>query len=165
MYFKLHLFVIFTYCFIFFSPPVRSQVIYGKATYISDGDTFRFISIDSIKYKVRIAGIDCPERLQPFGLEAKEFVMHRILETGISINIKNTDRYGRKVASVCFDGKDLGAELLKMGLAWQYNTYSKDLKMKKFEQKARKKKLGLWSVANPIPPWEFRTNQKKLKSK
>ncbi len=153
---------IFSTCLFLFTPVLWAQEIKGKTSYISDGDTFRFVSEEGLKLKVRVADIDCPEKLQPFGLEAKEFVINQILNKDITLQVIATDRYGRKVARVFYDCKDLSEELLKNGFAWHFIKYSKDPTLSAFEQWAREKKLGLWSVANPEAPWVFRKKKKKI---
>lgn len=131
----------------------------GKAVYFSDGDTFHLLPANGEKVKVRVADIDCPERAQPFGLEAKEFVMNQLKDKEITINIKETDRYGRKVARVIYDGKDLSEELVKHGFAWHYKRYSNDPELAELEQLARKDKLNIWSKPKPVPPWDYRKNK------
>lgn len=144
MYMKLMMSLIkylFLINFIYLPAIIQAQVVYGVATYISDGDTFRFLASDGIKLKVRVADIDCPEKVQPYGLEAKEFVLKSIEGKEITLNIQYTDRYGRKVARVGFDNKDLSEELLRNGLAWHYKKHSKEVLLAMIEQKAKDEKV------------------------
>jgi micrococcal nuclease len=130
--------------------------ITGKVVYVSDGDTFNFITLTGNKIKIRVEGVDAPEGLQEFGLEAKEFVVNEILNKIVRLEVINTDRYGRKVAKVFYDGKDLRKELLRNGYAWHYKAYNKELELANLEIKAMDEKKGLWAKNNPMPPWEFR---------
>lgn len=128
----------------------------GKVSYVSDGDTFHLITAAGEKIKVRVADIDCPERTQAFGLEAKAFTMKEINGLTVQLVVKETDRYGRKVAFVKYLNKDLSEQLLKAGLAWHYKKYSTLDAFADLENKARITKAGLWSDPSPIPPWDYR---------
>lgn len=163
MFFRFYLFTFYLLLSLtFFGLECFSQTHKGTLLYVSDGDSFRMVLEDGTKLRIRIADIDCPEKTQAYGLEAKEFVINQIRDKEIFISIKSTDRYGRMVARVCYEGKDLAKELLKSGYAWHYTEHSDDEKLRKLEMKARKKKLGLWADENPVAPWEFR---KKLRVK
>src|SRR5690554_7712647 len=77
------------------------QEIRGKITYVSDGDTYHFVSEENNnKLRIRLSEVDCPETLQEFGLEAKEFVMNRIHKKTVVVQVKEIDRYGRYVAHI-----------------------------------------------------------------
>ncbi len=139
-----------------------SQTLTGKVVGITDGDTFRFLTKDTIQLKIRLANIDCPENNQPFSAKAKQFVSDAIFGRQVTIHVLNKDRYGRSIANVIYnDSLNLSQELLKQGLAWHYLQYSKDPLLQKLEDRARNKKLGLWQDKNPIPPWGWRKNEKK----
>ncbi|WP_187696333.1 thermonuclease family protein [Xanthovirga aplysinae] len=124
-------------------------------TYISDGDTFHLITASGEKHKIRVEGIDCPETSQAFGLEAKEFVMKEIKGHEITVRTSTTDRYGRLIARVLYQNKDLSQELIKNGLAWHYKFFSKDSTLANLEIMEREKKAGLLQSKNPIAPWEY----------
>ncbi|HNP08092.1 MAG TPA: thermonuclease family protein [Cyclobacteriaceae bacterium] len=137
--------------------PSISQIS-GTVTYVSDGDTFHLITESGNKIKVRVADIDCPESTQEYGLEAKQFTNQAIKGKQVALTIKQTDRYGRKVAFVTYDGKDLSQQLLKHGLAWHYKRYSILAKYAQMEDSARYNKIGLWQSKNPMAPWDYRKN-------
>lgn len=150
-----------TFVILLFLPLVCYSQIAGTVSYVSDGDTFHFISEDGEKIKVRVADIDCPERTQEFGLEAKEFTLLEIADKQVMLVVKDTDRYGRKVSFVKYEGKDLSEQLLINGLAWHYKKYSTLQALSELEAAARASKAGLWHSATPVPPWEYRKIQKK----
>jgi endonuclease YncB( thermonuclease family) len=126
---------------------------------ISDGDTLN-IEKDGIKLKIRLAEIDCPEKDQPYGIEARDFVEKFIEGKTITITPIKTDRYGRTLAHVRANNDDLGEALIKNGYAWVYRQYSKNKKLIELEDKAKKEKVGLWKDANPIAPWTWRKQHK-----
>src|SRR5690606_9449977 len=140
---------------------LMGQEIRGKITYVSDGDTYHFVSEENNnKLRIRLSEVDCPETLQEFGLEAKEFVVNRILNKEVLIQIKEEDRYGRYVAHIIYDdGKSLAEELLKNGWAWHFKRYSDNDRFSELEEEARSKKLGLFANEKAIPPWEFRSKK------
>ena len=138
-----------------------SQTITGKVTYVSDGDTIHLQTAGQ-KYKIRFYGIDTPEKSQSFGLEAKEFTHNKIFGKIVEVEIKDTDRYGRKVGIVHYDkGKDLNFELVKNGYAWWYEQYARnDQQLKMAQDYAERNKLGLWAESNPTAPWDYRKGNK-----
>jgi len=158
-----------TFIFLFISLSIVSQnskgkniLVEGKVIGIIDGDTFKLLTQDLIQIKVRLANIDCPENKQPFSSKAKQFVSDAIFGKQVTIHVLKKDRYGRSIANVNYDDSlDLSQELLKQGLAWHYLQYSKDPLLQKLEDQAKKEKLGLWKDKDPIPPWEWRKNEKK----
>lgn len=108
--------------------------------------------------KIRLAGIDCPERGQPYGKAAKRFVISLAAQKRVTVKVLNKDRYGRTVGEVILpDGKTLNRELLKAGLAWWYRKYApKNRLLEILELTARMTKKGLWAEPNPVAPWDFR---------
>lgn len=111
--------------------------------------------------KVRLYGIDCPERHQDFGTRAKLFTSDLSFGKTVEIRVINKDRYGRTVGKVILpDGKMLNKELLRMGLAWHYKQFDNSAEFAGLEQKARQNKKGLWSIKNPVAPWDFRRSGK-----
>lgn len=142
-----------------------AQTLTGKVTYVSDGDTIHLQSAGQ-KYKIRFYGIDTPEKSQKFGLEAKEFTYKRIFQKIIKVDVKDTDRYGRKVGIIHYNnGKDLNFELVKSGYAWWYEQYARNNKQLKMAQEyAKINRLGLWVQRDPIAPWDYRKGQRSSKT-
>ena len=103
--------------FFVFTLSLFAETITGKVTYVSDGDTIH-LQTSAEKYKIRFYGIDTPEKTQSYGLEAKDFTQSRIAGKTVDVDIKDTDRYGRKVGIVYYDGKNLNLEIVKNGYAW-----------------------------------------------
>ena len=127
---------------------------------IIDGDTFTVLSAGRPE-KIRLFGIDCPEKNQAYGEEAKNFTSKFIKGKTIKIVPVTFDLYGRSVSIVYIDGKCINEELLKAGLAWHFERYSKKPKWKELCRKAKLNKSGLWLEDNPTPPWEYRKKRKK----
>jgi micrococcal nuclease len=133
---------------------VYSQII-GKVVSVADGDTFTML-VSNEQIRIRLHGIDCPEKAQDFGNVAKEFLSGYVFGKVVRVKNMDTDRYGRTIGMVTIDGVNVNEELLKAGLAWHYKTYDKNPVWAKLEEEARKNKKGLWLQPNPIPPWDWR---------
>jgi len=127
----------------------------AKVIGISDGDSITVL-VGKSEIKVRVDGIDCPEKKQAFGNRARVFTSNFCFGKMVIIKKKKNDRYGRLVARVICDGKDLSEELLKAGMAWHFKKYDKSPVLSRLELEARNKRIGLWSDPNPIAPWCFR---------
>lgn len=106
--------------------------------------------------RVRIAEIDAPENKQPYGFESKGFLESLILGSTVGLNNEKEDRYGRILATVLYEGQDVGMLMVQKGMAWHYKQYSKSKVLAETEKLARERKIGLWSEENPVAPWEFR---------
>jgi micrococcal nuclease len=133
----------------------------GKVVAIKDGDTIVVLSgTESIK--IRLHEIDCPELGQDFGRKAKEFTSAICFGKEVVVVRKGKDYFGRTVADIILpDKRILNRTLVENGMAWQFKKYSKDKGLSDLEEKARKAKIGLWSLPKPLPPWEFRKLKKK----
>lgn len=135
-----------------------------KVIGVKDGDTF-VILMDGREQTVRFAHIDCPEKKQPFGTKAKQFVSDMCFGSYITliVNEKNKfDRNKRLIAEIILaDGRNLNKELVRNGLAWHFKKYSDNDEYAQLENEARNNKIGIWSEPNPIAPWEWRKSKRK----
>lgn len=130
--------------------------IHGKVVAVMDGDTIEIVRSNKL-YRLRLDGVDCPEKSQAFGAVAKKFTSDRCFGKQVTAKISSKDKYGRYLAKVILPGgKELNALLLRNGYAWHYKQYNRDVAYAKLENLARKEKLGLWADRNPVPPWDFR---------
>jgi endonuclease YncB( thermonuclease family) len=129
----------------------------GRVVNITDGDTISVMHSGKAE-EIRLNGIDCPERGQPFGKRAREFTSVLALGKDVTVKVKDQDRYGRTVAHVILpDGKSINHELVKAGYAWWDRNYAPhDQELKWLEKYARQDRRGLWTDPHAIPPWEFR---------
>lgn len=133
-----------------------SKSFSGEVVGVMDGDTIEVMRGGGA-VRIRLADIDCPEKGQPFGHRAKEFTSSLAFRKTVTVKARAIDRYGRTVADVFLPaGVFLNAEILRAGLAWWYRDYSKDERLGAIEAEARAARRGLWSEADPVPPWVFR---------
>ncbi len=143
------------------SGPVFSESFVGKVVGVSDGDTITILR-DGVGTKVRLYGVDCPEKKQDFGQKAKKFTSEMVFGNNVVVEVRGRDKYGRSIGVVSVDDKFLNEELLRNGLAWWYYHFAKDqMRYKELQDLARKNKVGIWSANHPIPPWEFRKKRVK----
>ncbi|AKQ47468.1 hypothetical protein TH63_03430 [Rufibacter radiotolerans] len=130
---------------------------------IKDGDTIELLK-DGKPLRVRLQGIDCPEKNQAFGERARQFTSDQAFGKFVQLVVRDIDRYGRTVGEIILpDGRNLNYELVKYGFAWHYRAYSKDPELDRLEMEARAQKLGLWVDPVPQAPWDFRKQRKNTK--
>ena len=147
-----------------------------QAVKVSDGDTLNVQKVENGKFvgevmKIRMFGIDAPEKTQDYGIESKQALEKLVSGKTLEIEEKNRDRYGRTVAVVYVNGKNVNEEMVKNGNAWWYQEYDKkDTKMQAYQENAKKNKLGLFGKRGYVEPWNYRKEKKaaatsKTKSK
>ena len=130
----------------------------GLVVGVIDGDTISVLH-DGKGEKIRLYGIDTPEKRQAFGKKAKKFTSGMVYGKTVEVETRDTDRYGHSVALIYVDGQSLNEALVKNGFAWVYRKYCKEAFCEDWlnlEIVARYGKIGLWREPIPIPPWEFR---------
>jgi micrococcal nuclease len=128
----------------------------GMVVGISDGDTITVMHRGKPE-RIRLFGIDCPEKDQDFGERAKQFTSQMVFRKIVEVFPIGETSYGRSLAWVSVNGISLNKELVRAGLAWWYCRYApNDSELAELEALARKNKIGLWSHTNTVPPWEFR---------
>lgn len=142
----------------------RSQFS-GKVVRVADGDTITVLAPGNQQVKVRLYGIDCPEKRQAFGQRARQFTAQRVAGENVRVQVLDTDRYGRSVGVVYAEnGGNLNKELLTNGMAWVYTKFCRASfcnDWKKDELRARKAKVGLWVDKRPVEPWIWRKTQRR----
>lgn len=127
---------------------------------IKDGDTIEILQ-DGKPLRVRLHGVDAPEKNQDYGSRARQYAAELVFGKLVELEVKDIDRYGRTVGIIYLaDGRSLNEELVGAGFAWHYKAYSQDPRLAELEQAARQARRGLWAGANPIPPWEFRKGRR-----
>lgn len=153
--------ILFLICFILFSISANAHILKGKVIRISDGDTVVVLDESNIQHRIRLDGIDAPEKGQPFGKKATDFVKELIAGKIVTVHWQKKDRYGRILGYVLIGEINVNKELLKNGLAWHYKFFNSDQELAKLERNARKLKLNIWSDKNPIEPYIWRNNKRK----
>lgn len=150
----------FSACF-----PAQGGTIAGKVVSIADGDTLTILTDAREQIKIRLYGIDCPEKRQAFGSKAKDFTARQLAGRRVSVEAIGRDRYGRVVGIVRPEGagESINEQLLKAGLAWVYTKYCtlpQCAQWQRMEQDARANRKGLFQDKNALPPWQWRRAKK-----
>ncbi|MBX9689988.1 MAG: thermonuclease family protein [Candidatus Obscuribacterales bacterium] len=139
---------------------VEAEIFSGKVIGVSDGDTIT-VSVDGVSRKVRLSGIDCPEKSQAYGQQAKAFTASKSFSKNVKVIASGHDRYKRTLGEVLLgDGQSLNKLLLQNGYAWWYERFSSDQEKRLLELEARKKKRGLWKDPKAAAPWDYRKSVK-----
>ena len=133
----------------------RETSFAARCVGVTDGDTITVLT-GTETTKIRLEGIDTPERGQDFSRRATQFTSSLVFDRQVRVFPKERDRYGRLVARVEVEATDVSLELVRAGLAWHYKRYSSDLGLAAAEEQARAESLGIWSLPDPTPPWELK---------
>ncbi|RMF86537.1 MAG: nuclease [Nitrospinota bacterium] len=138
-------------------PLFAATTFTGKVVGVIDGDTIEVLR-EGKAVRVRLAGIDAPERRQPYGRRAKQYTSALVFGQVVTVQVQSIGKYGRIIGNVLLsDGRNLSQELVRAGYAWWYRQYAPhDTTLQRLEREARLAQRGLWADPTPIPPWEYR---------
>lgn len=143
-----------------------AETLSGRIVGVVDGDTVDLLVDGRDLVRVRIAGIDAPERGQPFGQRSKQKMSDMVFGKPADVVFDKRDRYGRTIGKVIVNGRDAGLLLIDSGLAWHYKKYEREQSVSDrrlysdAEQQARRLQVGFWSESDPVPPWDWRKRGK-----
>lgn len=129
---------------------------------VKDGDTIEVLA-NGRAIKIRLHGIDCPEKRQAYGTRAKLATAILTFGQTVTIHPYERDKYGRTVAEVTLaDETNVNQLLVKDGWCWWYRKYAPDnTVLETLETEARQTKRGLWNDSHPVPPWVYRKAKRK----
>ena len=142
----------------------------GRVVGVSDGDTVTVLTAENRQFKIRLSGIDAPEKKQPFGTHAKETLARQLFGQAVVVEWSKTDRYGRIVGKIEVDGVDANLEQVREGSAWVYTQYLRELPVEdrklylEAERLAKAERRGLWRDEQPEPPWQWRRERRTPKN-
>jgi endonuclease YncB( thermonuclease family) len=138
-----------------------SMEVQGKIVAVIDGDTYDVITAQQYKYRVRMEGIDAPERGMRFYKESKNYLSALALGKQVRVRWTKTDRSKRLIAFTYLgNSRELSHEMIKAGWAWHFTKYNKDSDLAALERTARLRRLGLWVDPNPVAPWDYRKSRR-----
>ncbi len=140
----------------------QPQVLSGTVVHVLDGDTYDILTLDKDKIRIRMEGIDTPEKGMPYYRTSKRYLSSLCMHQVVKLEVTGTDRYGRTLAYAYLeDGRELSREMLKAGLAWHYKKYNSSRELSNLELDARKQGIKIWSDPNPMPPWVNKSLHRK----
>ena len=146
---------------------VSASTLEGRVVGVADGDTVTVLDASNTQFKIRLMGIDAPEKKQAFGSKSKESLSALVFNKQVTVEYSKKDKYGRTVGKIIVDGVDANLEQVKAGMAWHYKQYQREQSEEDrrlyalAEEQARAGKMGLWVDVEPTPPWVWRKQQKK----
>ena len=128
----------------------------GKVVRIVDGDTFEVLDSVNRVSKIRMNGIDAPEKKQAFGTRSRETLASLCFGRRIRVRVYSKDRNGRLIADTYLDNRSLSLIMVSEGMAWHFKKYSTDNELAQAELRARAARRGLWADPAPMAPWDYR---------
>jgi endonuclease YncB( thermonuclease family) len=138
------------------------QQLLGRVVGIADGDTVTILDADSVQHRIRLMGIDAPEKAQPFGQRSKQNLFDLVGGRDVVAQCGKFDRYGRRICKVLVDGTDANLAQVVAGMAWHYKAYVREQRSNDrtayagAELEAQRTRRGLWSDPLPVSPWDWR---------
>lgn len=147
----------FTLLILLLFPLGWAHAFTGQVVSVLDGDTIEVLYNGKAK-RIRLQGIDCPEKAQAFGQRAKQAVSALVFSKTVTVETHGHDKYQRTVGTVILsDGTHVNRELVAEGWCWWYQKYAPDdLVLAALEVTAKLAHKGLWVDPSPVPPWEWR---------
>lgn len=145
--------------------PARSAEMTGRVVGVIDGDTIDVLMPGLQVVRVRLAGIDAPERGQAFGTAAKAALSELVFARQVVVQWKKRDRYERLVGKVTVSGADANLAMLARGMAWHYLRFEAEQERAdraayaQAEGEARVQRRGLWGDLKPVAPWDYRKSR------
>ena len=149
-----------------FSHSAFAEILNAKVIGVYDGDTITVLDATNSQHKIRLSGIDAPEKRQAFGNASKKSLSNLVFNKQVDIEWFKLDRYGRKVGKVIINGKDINLEQINIGMAWYFKKYKKELVLEDrlnylhAQEYAERNRLGLWVDNDTVAPWTFRKGKK-----
>ena len=145
---------------------LNAATLQGKVIGVTDGDTVTLLDAQKNQHKIRLQGIDAPEKAQAFGNKSKQSLHEMVHGKEVFVDVQKKDKYGRSVGKILVNQTDACLEQIKRGMAWHYKQYANEQSPEdrdvyaQAESTARAQSLGLWKDKSPTPPWAFRKQNK-----
>jgi endonuclease YncB( thermonuclease family) len=149
-----------------FAAPSGADTLQGRVVAVTDGDTIKVLDASNTQWKIRLMGIDAPEKKQAFGAQSKSNLSDLVYGKSVIVEYSKKDRYGRTIGKIFVDGVDANLEQIKAGMGWHYKQYAREQPVAEretyalAEEQARTGHMGLWSDAEPVSPWDWRKSKK-----
>lgn len=135
-------------------PLTIGDKVSGKVISIIDGDTYDILIMEKMTIRIRMEGIDAPERGMPFYRVSKNYLSELCFGKNVKVKITGKDGNTRFIGYSYLDnGSELAHEMVKAGLAWHFKKYNSDSTLSRLENEARYLRKGIWTQDNPMPPW------------
>lgn len=140
--------------------------IRGLVVGVADGDTITVLDGKMVQHKIRLSGIDAPEKSQAFGQRSKMSLSDMVYRQNVTIVTTKRGRYGREIGKILLGGQDVNLEQIRRGMAWFYRQYANELPASdrlvyaSAERAAQQSRIGLWADPHAQAPWQYRRQSK-----
>jgi endonuclease YncB( thermonuclease family) len=144
------------------APAASADTLTGRVVKVADGDTVTVLDHANTQYRIRLQGIDAPERRQAYGNASRKHLASLVAGKTVTVEWDKRDRYGRIVGKVLVGDVDVCLEQVRAGYAWHFKRYQHEQSPEdrqlyaQAEEKARADRLALWQDKHPVPPWKWR---------
>lgn len=139
-----------------------TEILKGRVVGVADGDTITVLGESRTRYRIRLGGVDAPEKSQDFGRKSKQSLSDMVYGKQVGVLWDKKDGYGRILGKVIMPWGDVNLAQIRAGMAWHYKRYASDqpvadrLLYAEEETNAKRLRKGLWADTNPTPPWDWR---------
>jgi micrococcal nuclease len=136
----------------------KAEVWAGWVSWVMDGDTVLVVRPGQKEpVKLRLDGVDAPETCQPGGTAARDAMITLALRKPVQVQSLGRDSYGRDIGRLSVDGTDLGAEMVRTGMAWAYRFRTGRGPYAVLQRQAQNEKRGVFAGREPpMSPALFR---------
>lgn len=148
----------------------QAETLVGEVVGLADGDTVTVLDAHRVQHKIRLAGIDAPEKGMPWSQKSKEALSDRVYRRTVTVEWQKQDRYGRLIGKILVDGQDANLAQVANGMAWHYKDYQNEqtlddrLRYAQAELDARNARRGLWTEPEPLAPWAWRKMKREARA-
>lgn len=159
--------ILLAFLLLTFSWTACADILSGRVVKVADGDTITVLDADHTQHRIRLQGIDAPERGQAYGRKSGQYLSEAVAGQQVTVEYGKRDQYRRIVGTVLLDGRDMNLRQIEAGLAWHYKQYQKvqsaedRRRYADAELVAREHRRGLWQETDPVAPWEWRKRKRE----
>ena len=146
----------------------NARIYHATVKSVHDGDTIRVTDSHGREIRIRMAYIDAPELNQAHGQSSRDALRTVLQRQNVQIEIFDTDQYGRQVARVLLNGRDVNLQQIQQGNAWHYRSIARRnqnpadyAQYERSEAAAKQQRAGLWRDRSPVAPWTYRQQQRR----
>lgn len=138
------------------------KVVEGRIVGVTDGDTVDLLTDELIQQRIRLRGIDAPEKRQAFGNRSKQALSALVFGRRVTVAYSKVDRHKRWVGRITVGDVDVSRAMIAQGMAWHYAFYELEQPVEErvgdaeADLAARLERRGLWVNDEPVAPWDFR---------
>lgn len=145
---------------------VAAETFTARVVGIADGDTITVLAAGNVQRKIRLAGIDAPEKKQAFGQRSRQHLADLVFDKDVLLDCRKVEFRKRDLCVVIINGRDANLAQVEAGMAWWYRKYSREQSAQEradyeaAEVAALDSRRGLWADREPVAPWDWRKGRR-----